>query len=143
MSQPTLSNFIIKRPWLKRWMVPLSKWYKEAAGYRKLGLRADDLIPEESEEMQLALKRLSPKEAYDRVYRMRRAFQCSLAHQLLPKSQWTSEEEDYQYLSPIIREIEQERSEREDLESMVIKKPTIKSKLPDIKSKVPDSVKSH
>ncbi|KAK3722721.1 Cytochrome b-c1 complex subunit 7, mitochondrial [Vermiconidia calcicola] len=125
MSQPTLSNFIIKRPWLKRWMVPLSKWYKEAAGYRKLGLRADDLIPEESEEMQLALKRLSPKEAYDRVYRMRRAFQ------------------DYQYLSPIIKEIEQERSEREDLESMVIKKPTIKSKLPDIKSKVPDSVKSH
>lgn len=25
--------------------------------------------------MQLALKRLSPKEAYDRVFRMRRAFQ--------------------------------------------------------------------
>ena len=37
--------------------------------------RADDLIPEESEAVQLALKRLSPKEAYDRVYRMRRAFQ--------------------------------------------------------------------
>jgi hypothetical protein len=33
------------------------------------------LIPEESPEMQLALKRLSPKEAYDRVFRMRRAFQ--------------------------------------------------------------------
>ena len=37
--------------------------------------RADDLIPEENEVLQLALKRLSPKEAYDRVYRMRRAFQ--------------------------------------------------------------------
>ncbi len=37
--------------------------------------RADDLIPEESEIVQLALKRLSPKEAYDRVFRMRRAFQ--------------------------------------------------------------------
>lgn len=37
--------------------------------------RADDLIPEESEIVQLAIKRLSPKEAYDRVYRMRRAFQ--------------------------------------------------------------------
>lgn len=37
--------------------------------------RADDLIPEESETVQLALKRLSPKEAYDRVFRMRRAFQ--------------------------------------------------------------------
>lgn len=37
--------------------------------------RADDLIPEESETVLLALKRLPPKEAYDRVFRMRRAFQ--------------------------------------------------------------------
>lgn len=39
------------------------------------GRSADDLIPEESPQVQLALKRLSPKEAYDRVFRMRRAFQ--------------------------------------------------------------------
>ena len=39
--------------------------------------RADDLIPEESEVVQSALKRLPPKEAYDRVFRMRRAFQVS------------------------------------------------------------------
>lgn len=37
--------------------------------------RADDLIAEESPNVQLALKRLSPKEAYDRVFRMRRAVQ--------------------------------------------------------------------
>lgn len=37
--------------------------------------RADDLIPEESEVVLLALSRLPPKEAYDRVFRMRRAFQ--------------------------------------------------------------------
>ena len=37
--------------------------------------RADDLIPEESDTVLLALKRLPPKEAYDRVYRLRRAFQ--------------------------------------------------------------------
>ena len=37
--------------------------------------RADDLIPEENPNVLLALKRLPPKEAYDRVYRMRRAFQ--------------------------------------------------------------------
>ena len=37
--------------------------------------RADDLIPEESETVLLALKRLPPKEAYDRVFRLRRAFQ--------------------------------------------------------------------
>ena len=39
------------------------------------GLRADDLIPEENDTVQLALKRLPPKEAYDRVFRLRRAFQ--------------------------------------------------------------------
>jgi hypothetical protein len=40
MSQPSLTNFIVKRPWLKRWMTPLANWYSDAAGYRKLGLRS-------------------------------------------------------------------------------------------------------
>jgi len=39
MSAPSITKFIIKRPWLKRWMTPLAKWYADAAGYRKLGLR--------------------------------------------------------------------------------------------------------
>ena len=74
--------------------------------------RADDLIPEENDIVQLALKRLPPKEAYDRVFRLRRAFQvcpqttnflcpnvliqllqCSIAHQLLPASEQTPPEE--------------------------------------------------
>lgn len=41
MSQPSLTNFIVKRPWLKRWMTPLANWYTDASGYRKLGLRYD------------------------------------------------------------------------------------------------------
>ncbi|KAL1296868.1 hypothetical protein AAFC00_004485 [Neodothiora populina] len=122
MSQPSLTNFIVKRPWLKRWMTPIANWYTDAAGYRKLGLRADDLIPEESDVVLLALKRLPPKEAYDRVFRMRRAFQCSISHQLLPKAEQTKPEEDYPYLSPIIKEIEQERRERLDLDAMVVNK---------------------
>ncbi|KAL8795695.1 MAG: hypothetical protein Q9195_001933 [Heterodermia aff. obscurata] len=122
MSAPSFTRFIIKRPWLKRWMDPLAEWYCNAAGYRKLGLRADDLIPEESDTVLLALKRLPPKEAYDRVFRLRRAFQCSLSHQLLPKDQQTKPEEDYPYLSPLIEEIEAEERERGDLESMVITK---------------------
>ncbi|KAL1629684.1 Cytochrome b-c1 complex subunit 7, mitochondrial [Neofusicoccum ribis] len=121
MSQPSLASFIVKRPWLRGWFQPLSAWYTDLAGYRKLGLRADDLIPEESETVQLALKRLPPKEAYDRVFRMRRAFQ------LLPKEQHTKPEEDNPYLSPIIKEIEAEIKEREDLEAMVIKKPAKRS----------------
>lgn len=94
MSAPSLAPYILKRPWLKRWMMPIANWYADAAGYRRLGttsrqllvqgvetltmqtgLRADDLIPEENDTVQLALKRLPPKEAYDRVFRLRRAFQ--------------------------------------------------------------------
>jgi len=100
----------------------LANWYANAAGYRKLGLKADDLIPEESETVLLALKRLPEREAYDRVFRLRRAFQCSLAHQLLPKEQQTKPEEDTPYLSPIIQEIEAENKERMDLEAMVVKR---------------------
>jgi len=109
-------------------MKPLANWYTNAAGYRKLGLRADDLIPEESDTVLLAIKRLPPKEAYDRVFRMRRAFQCSLSHQLLPKEEHTKPEEDVPYLTPLIEEIEAELKEREDLEAMVITKPTAKPK---------------
>jgi hypothetical protein len=42
--------------------------------------RADDLLPEESDTAQLALKRLSPKESYDRVFRIRRAVQVLTPH---------------------------------------------------------------
>jgi len=122
MSQPSLASYVIKRPWLKSWLKPLSNWYCNAAGYRQLGLRADDLIPEESATVLLAIKRLPPKEAYDRVFRMRRAFQCSLSHQLLPKEEQTKPEEDVPYLTPLIREIEAELKERDDLEAMVVNK---------------------
>jgi hypothetical protein len=39
MSTPSLAPFIMKRPWLQKWMEPLSRWYLDSAGYRKLGLR--------------------------------------------------------------------------------------------------------
>ncbi|CCU78446.1 unnamed protein product [Blumeria hordei] len=122
MSAPHFANFIIKRPWLLRMFDPFAKWYTNAAGYRKLGLRADDLIPEESEVVLHALKRLPPKDAYDRVFRIRRAVQCSLSHQLLPKEEQTKPEEDVEYLGPLIREIEAEARERADLESLAIEK---------------------
>jgi len=100
----------------------LANWYANASGYRRLGLKADDLIPEENDTVQLALKRLPPKEAYDRVFRLRRAFQCSLSHQLLPTAEQTKPDEDIPYLSPIIQEIEAEMKERADLEAMTVQK---------------------
>lgn len=59
----------------------------------RLEFRADDLIVEENEDVLKALKRLPPQESYDRVYRLRRAMQCSVTHKLLPKDQWTKAEE--------------------------------------------------
>ncbi|EAA60305.1 hypothetical protein AN4388.2 [Aspergillus nidulans FGSC A4] len=124
MSAPSLTSYIVKRPWLKRWMMPIANWYTDAAGYRKLGLKADDLIPEESDTVQTALKRLPPKEAYDRIFRIRRAFQvgfiCSVSHTLLPPEEHIKPNEDVEYLSPIIREIEKENAERADLDNLVV-----------------------
>ncbi|KAJ6094831.1 hypothetical protein N7467_002344 [Penicillium canescens] len=122
MSAPSFASYIVKRPLLKRWMQPLANWYTDAAGYRRLGLKFDDLIPEESENVQKAIKRLPSKEAYDRVFRIRRAFQCSISHTLLPANEQTKPEEDVEYLSPIIREIEKEVKERADLDNLVVRK---------------------
>lgn len=55
--------------------------------------RYDDLMEEERDAVQIALKRLSPKESYDRIFRIRRATQCSYQHKLLPKSEWTKAED--------------------------------------------------
>lgn len=51
------------------------------------------MILEEDEQVLKALKRLPPQEAYDRVYRLRRAVQCSVTAKILPKDQWTKPEE--------------------------------------------------
>jgi len=39
-SSASAVKYIMKRPWLKSWFVPLAEWYKGAAGYRQLGLRS-------------------------------------------------------------------------------------------------------
>ncbi|KAI0509428.1 cytochrome b-c1 complex subunit 7 [Xylaria bambusicola] len=120
MSYPSLAPFVMKRPWLRNLLTPLAGWYSNAAGYRQLGLRADDLIVEENEDVILALKRLPPQEAYDRVYRLRRAIQCSVTHKLLPKDQWTKPEEDVPYLSPILEQIRASHAEKEALDSLTV-----------------------
>jgi ubiquinol-cytochrome c reductase subunit 7 len=84
--------------------------------------RADDLIEEEKESVQVALKRLSAKESYDRVFRIRRAVQASIQHKLLPKNEWTKPEEDKPYLSPLIQQVEAELKEKEDLDAIEIVK---------------------
>ncbi|RWA09257.1 hypothetical protein EKO27_g5835 [Xylaria grammica] len=122
MLYPSLAPFVLKRPWLRNLLTPLANWYRNAAGYRQLGLRADDLLVEENEDVLKALQRLPPQEAYDRVYRLRRAIQCSVTHKLLPKDQWTKPEEDVPYLTPLIEQIRAAEKEKESLDSLTIVK---------------------
>ncbi|KAI9664548.1 MAG: Cytochrome b-c1 complex subunit 7 [Bathelium mastoideum] len=119
MSKPSLAPFIRARPWLRRWIQPLADWYGNAQGHRQIGLLSDDLIPEESDTVKRALTRLPPKEAYDRVFRLRRAFQLSLSHTILPKEEWTKPEQDLPYLTLLIEDIERENKERDELDAMV------------------------
>ncbi|KAI2473234.1 14 kDa subunit of cytochrome bd ubiquinol oxidase [Annulohypoxylon bovei var. microspora] len=117
---PSLAPFILKRQWLTKLLTPVASWYTNAAGYRKLGLLTDDLICEEDENVLKALKRLPPKQAYDRVYRLRRAFQCSTSHKLLPKAEWTKDIDDVPYLQPLIEQIHAEEKEKQALDSMTV-----------------------
>ncbi|EFX01533.1 ubiquinol-cytochrome c reductase complex protein [Grosmannia clavigera kw1407] len=120
MSYISAAPFIRKRPWLLNALKPLANWYINLAGYRQMGLRSDDLIPEESAVVQQAIGRLSAQVKYDRVFRMRRATQLSLQHKLLPKAQWTKPEEDTPYLLPIIKQVEAEIKEQHELDSIVV-----------------------
>ncbi|EGS18330.1 putative cytochrome b-c1 complex protein [Thermochaetoides thermophila DSM 1495] len=117
---PSLIDAVVARPWLARLLKPVANWYVNAAGYRQMGLRADDLICEEDERVLKALKRLSPKENYDRVYRLRRATQLSLQHKLLPKNEWTKPEEDVPYLTPVLKQVVAEEKERHALDTLEV-----------------------
>ncbi|KAI5837624.1 cytochrome b-c1 complex subunit 7 [Morchella snyderi] len=114
----SIAKSIVARPWLQRVLSPVANRYADLAGYRQIGLVADDLIAEETDVVQQAIKRLPPKVAYDRMYRMRRAVQCSVAHQILPKHEQTKPEDDVPYLLPYIEEIEAELRERDELDSL-------------------------
>ena len=122
MASLSFASFISKRPWLLNMIKPAAGWYGNAAGYRQLGLRADDLLTEEDETNLLAIKRLSPKENYDRIYRLRRATQLSLRQKVLPRAEWTKAEEDVAYLSPLIEQILAEQAEKESLDTMTVLK---------------------
>ncbi|CAH0545703.1 unnamed protein product [Brassicogethes aeneus] len=89
----------------------------DLAGFNKYGLMRDDLLDETDHDVQEALTRLDPDEYDCRVFRILRATQLSLRHEYLPKSEWTKFEDDYFYLTSIIKELHQEQSERKAWES--------------------------
>ncbi|EPS35721.1 hypothetical protein H072_10871 [Dactylellina haptotyla CBS 200.50] len=114
-------NYVTARPRLFNFIKPIADRYCDLAGYRKVGLMYEDMLREETHTVQLALKRLPPRLAYDRAFRIRRALQCSITHSLLPKEDWIKPEEDVPYLSPYIEEVEKEEAERKMFDAMTRK----------------------
>lgn len=111
-----IGDFILSSPILSRSIVPISKGFVKLSGYKKLGLRFDDLLMEETPLMQKAIRRLPQDESYSRIYRIIRAHQCEVEHKLLDKKQWTKN--DRRYLLPYILEAEREAKEKEDLDHL-------------------------
>ena len=68
-----------------------------AAGFNKLGLMQDDTTYE-NDDVKEAIRRL-PENLYNyRMFRIKRALDLTMRHQILPKEQWTKYEEVAQLL---------------------------------------------
>uniref|UniRef100_A0A8C6XBR9 Cytochrome b-c1 complex subunit 7 n=1 Tax=Naja naja TaxID=35670 RepID=A0A8C6XBR9_NAJNA len=89
------------------------KWYYNAQGFNKYGLKRDDIL-HETDVVKEAIKRLPEDEYYERIFRIKRAVQLSLTHDILPKDQWTKYEEDKPYLWPHVKEVMRERNEKKE-----------------------------
>ncbi|KAI0060868.1 cytochrome bd ubiquinol oxidase subunit [Artomyces pyxidatus] len=109
---PSLAPYVRSSRSLTKWLTPFANWYANLSGYRKMGLRYDDLLVEERPDVQRALTRLTPSESYDRAFRFKRASQYSVLHKELPKPEWTKPEEDVRYLRPHVLDVEKEDQER-------------------------------
>ncbi|XP_010771282.1 cytochrome b-c1 complex subunit 7 [Notothenia coriiceps] len=96
-----------------RLLMGFRKWYYNMAGFNKLGLMRDDTLYEDTDVSE-ALRRIPENQYNDRVFRVKRAMDLSMKQQVLPKEQWTKFEEDVQYLSPYLKEVVQERKEKEE-----------------------------
>lgn len=75
-----------------KWLDGFRKWYYNAAGFNKLGLMRDDTMYE-TEDVKEAIRRLPENLYNERMFRIKRALDLSMRHQILPKEQWTKYEE--------------------------------------------------
>lgn len=63
--------------------------------------------------MKEAIRRLPAKLYDDRNYRIMRALHLSMTKTILPQAEWTKYEDDTKYLEPYLKEVVQEREEKE------------------------------
>ncbi|KAF0275327.1 hypothetical protein FOG50_03836 [Hanseniaspora uvarum] len=113
-------SYINSTPSLKKVVLPLSEGFKYLSGYRELGLKMNDLIHEENDITETALRRLPKDQQYDRIYRIVQAHQLELTHHILPKEKQLKAENDDNYLLPYLLEAEAEAIEREQLNNLEV-----------------------
>ncbi|KAF5357807.1 hypothetical protein D9756_001869 [Leucocoprinus leucothites] len=118
----SLAPYVRSSKTLSKWIKPIATWYADASGYRKYGFKYDDLIMEENDQVQRALKRLTPQETYDRAYRLKRASHASILHKPLEKEQWTPVSADVRYLKPHVLGVLKEEAERQKWDSITFNK---------------------
>ncbi|TRM61713.1 cytochrome b-c1 complex subunit 7 [Schizophyllum amplum] len=118
----SLASRVTANKTLLAWCKPIAAWYTDLMGYRKYGLRYDDLILEENKDMYRSINRLTDRETYDRGFRFKRASQASILHTPLPKEQWTKPEEDTQYLRPHIENVIAENKERKYWDNLKVQR---------------------
>ncbi|KAI0797769.1 cytochrome bd ubiquinol oxidase subunit [Abortiporus biennis] len=119
---PSLAPYIRSSKTLSSYVKPFANWYANLMGYRQMGLKYDDLLVEEREDVQRALTRLTPRETYDRSFRFKRASQLSVIQQNLPKDQWTPVSEDVRYLKPHVVEVAKEDDERKVWDTIAVQR---------------------
>jgi len=118
----SLINWINSSRTASSYVKPIANWYANVSGYRRMGLKYDDIVADESPEIQRALERLTPREQYDRQYRMKLASHASLTHKDLPKEQWVDPKDDVRYLTPHVEEVVKENEERAVWDSIKVQR---------------------
>ena len=87
--------------------------YRNASGYRKLGLLREDLLAE-TPNVTEAIRRLPSEVREARARRILVALDCSLKNKELPSEQWITPEQDKLYLAPYLKEIYEEKLYRQN-----------------------------
>merc|ERR550514_935714 len=95
----------------------LSEWCIAASGYRKYGLRAEDLIREEAPGVTEALRRMPQDYSDERYFRLKRAMNLSMQYKYLPADQCVTSETDKRELIPVIKQVRKELAERQAWDS--------------------------
>ncbi|KAJ7632422.1 ubiquinol-cytochrome-c reductase complex subunit 6 [Roridomyces roridus] len=118
----SLAPLIRSSPTLSKIFTPVATWYAGGSLYRQYGLLYDDLLIEERPEVQKALARLTPRQAYDRAFRIKRASHADVLHAPLPRELWTKPEDDVRYLLPHVEGVVAELKEREKWDTLTVER---------------------